>query len=275
MTIDEFASLFGFRKPAIGVVHLLPLPGSPGYGGSMADVVERARSDAAAYRDAGFHGLIVENYGDVPFWPDRVGPETVAAMSAVVWEVARSVRLPVGVNVLRNDARAALAIAAAVGARFVRVNVHTGAMVTDQGIIEGRAAETARFRKQLGAGTFIFADVLVKHGQPLGQIGVEAAVADTVERGLADAVIVTGQATGEPCDLEELARAKRAAGEVPVLAGSGVNADNVGEILAMADGVVVGTSVKLDARTSQPVDRARATEFITALRGCVEAASGR
>jgi membrane complex biogenesis BtpA family protein len=132
------------------MIHLPALPGAPGFGGSMERVIERATTDARSLDEAGFDGLLVENYGDVPFFRGRVPSETVAAITAALVAIRGASRLPVGVNVLRNDPVSAVGIAAATGARFVRANVHTGSMWTDQGLIEGRAAETMRTRAALG-----------------------------------------------------------------------------------------------------------------------------
>src|SRR5688500_10743558 len=148
LTREQFAARFG-RRAVFGMVHLLPLPGAPLWGGSMDELIEAATRDAKAIFEGGCDGVVVENFGDRPFFPTRVPPETVAAMARVVAEVGRAVTLQIGVNVLRNDAHSALAIASATGAAFIRVNVHTGAMVTDQGIIEGTAAETLRLRASL------------------------------------------------------------------------------------------------------------------------------
>src|SRR5512140_1246284 len=193
-----FQALFPGYFPLIGVVHLPPLPGSPGHVLSRSEVRDRASADAAAYVRAGFDGLLVENFGDHPFFPDAVEPHTVALMAllvARVREVARSLaphrRVPVGVNVLRNDARAAIGIAAATGAEFVRVNVHVGAMVTDQGILAGKAHETLRYRAALRSDAAVFADVLVKHAAPLGAVDLETSARDTFRRGGAAALVVT------------------------------------------------------------------------------------
>ncbi|MDW8367240.1 MAG: BtpA/SgcQ family protein [Abditibacteriales bacterium] len=245
--------MFRSAKPLIGMVHLLPLPGSVRFAGDLDAVVQRALEDAHALAQGGADGVLVENFGDAPFHK-YVEPHTVAAMAIVVKEVVRAVNVPVGVNVLRNDAQAALAIAAAAGARFIRVNVHTGAMVTDQGIIEGCADETLRYRKMLGADVKIFADVFVKHAAPLGMQTLEQAAKDTAYRGLADALIITGAATGEAPALDDLRRVKTAVPDVPVFVGSGVNAENIGQILSIADGVIVGTSVKGEGRAENPVD---------------------
>ncbi len=253
----------GGEKLLLGVVHLPPLPGAPRYeGGGLDPVVEHARADAEALLRAGFHGFIVENFGDAPFFAGAVPPVVVASMTAVLQQLPVEGAV-VGVNVLRNDAASALAVATAVGAAFIRVNVHVGAMVTDQGVVEGRAAETLRLRAALGAEVGILADVDVKHARPLGgPTDLLEATRETVGRGLADGVIVTGRATGAPVDPGDLRRVRDAAADHLVLAGSGATADNVAELLAIADGVIVGTSLKHGGDVRAPVDPARAAAFM-------------
>src|SRR5687768_120118 len=186
------------RKLLIGMVHLLPLPGAPGWQGRLHDVIQRALADAAALEAAGFDALLVENFGDAPFFPDAVPAVTTAAMTVVIARLAQSTRLPFGVNVLRNDAASALAIAAATDASFIRVNVHSGAMLTDQGWLSGRAHETVRQRAQLGAPVAICADVLVKHAIAPPGADLAGIARDTRIRGQADVLIVTGAATCAP-----------------------------------------------------------------------------
>jgi membrane complex biogenesis BtpA family protein len=173
--------------------------------------------------------------------------------------------LPVGINALRNDALAALGVATAVGARFIRVNVLMGAMVADQGIIEGQAHILLRRRRELGASVYIFADVMVKHARPLGGGDLAESARELAERGLADALIVTGQGTGERPALEDLRKVKEATPHVPVLAGSGVTTDNALEILSASDGAIVGTSLKRDGQTESEVDIARIRMLMTRL----------
>jgi hypothetical protein len=165
LTRTAFASRFSARA-VFGMIHLGPLPGAPLFT-SLDEVIAAALADARAIRDGGCDGFAIENYGDRPFTRGRVEAETVAAMTRVIAEVVREVRLPFGVNVLRNDALSALAIAAATGAAFIHVNVHTGAAVTDQGIIEGGAYATLRKRAALAPKVLIFADYLVKHATPM------------------------------------------------------------------------------------------------------------
>lgn len=233
----------------------------------MSQVLDRADADARALEGGGSDGLIVENFGDAPFCKDRVEAHTMAAMTLAVAAVREATQIPVGVNVLRNDSQSALAIAAVTGASFIRVNVHTGAMLTDQGLIEGQAYETIRYRKELGAEIKVLADVLVKHAVPLGDQSLEQAAKDTVYRGLADALIVTGSGTGEPTAMEDVLRTKEAVPDYPVLVGSGVREANVAELLSLADGVIVGTSLKQDEVTTNPVDEKRVARLMTVVKG--------
>jgi len=264
--MDVLGEIFGKSKSLIGVVHLAPLPGSPRWGGDMASVVERALADAAALDGAGFDGLILENFGDAPFARGFAGRGAVAAMAAVGARVAHVCGLPLGVNVLRNDARSAVAVAAAVGARFIRVNVHVGAAVTDQGIIEGDAMETMRAVREISPGLSVFADVYVKHAAPLGASSLERAAQDTVERGLASALIVTGEATGSPAPLERVRRVRAAVPDVPVLVGSGVTAETVRGSLNVADGVIVGSAIMKDGRGGGAIEPEGALAFVERAR---------
>lgn len=244
------------------MIHLPPLPGAPRWGGSMAAVRDSATADARALQEGGVDALLVENYGDSPFHK-TVGPETVAALTAAVLAVRDVADLPVGVNVLRNDAAAALAVAAATGARFIRVNVHTGGMYTDQGWIEGHAAETVRLRDRIAPDVAILADVLVKHATPPAGLTLEAAVRDAAERGQADAVIVSGPATGAATSGRDVGTAV-ATTDVPVLVGSGVTAATIAATLDMAAGVIVGSALMRDGRAGGPVDEDRVRRLVEA-----------
>ena len=255
-------------KEIIGVVHLLPLPGSPGWKGDLDSVVEHALRDTEALARGGIDAVIFENFGDVPFLRGPVPPETVAAMAVVIESVANNVEVPFGVNVLRNDPVAALGLAYATGGEFIRVNVHTGVMVTDQGIIEGRAEDTVRRRSALEAPVKLLADVLVKHAVPLGEQDIRDAAKAAVYRGLADALIVTGAFTGEEADIADVKAVKEVVPEgTPVLVGSGVTEANIGDYLEWADGVIVGTSLKRGGVVSNPVDVERVARLVSAGRG--------
>ena len=253
-------------KTLIGVIHLRPLPGSPRWRGHWEAVLELAVKDAQAYERGGAHALFIENFGDVPFTKASVGPETVAAMTAAGCAVRQAVKLPIGFNVLRNDARAALAICAACGGSFIRVNVHTGAMLTDQGLIEGDAYHTLRFRAHISPETEIFADVHVKHAVPLGDWSIEDSARDTVERGLADALIVSGTGTGMATDVAGLQRVRSACPQANILLGSGVTVENARDYLSIADGFIVGSSLKAGGKLANPVDSKRVAALVRAMK---------
>jgi len=263
MRLEE---LFKVSKPIIGVVHLKPLPGSPRYKGSMDEILDRALSDAKALEEGGVDGVIIENYGDAPYLPGKVGPETVASMAIVTREVVKQLSIPVGVNVLRSDGEAALAIAATCGASFIRVNVYTGVYVTDQGLIEGRSHAIMRAKAMLKADVKVFADVAVKHAASLAQRPLIDEALDSVERGLADAIIITGARTGQPPSLKELIELKEALRDVPVIVGSGVNEENVVELLRVADGAIIGTYFKRGGIIEEEVDTSRVARLISIVK---------
>ena len=256
-------------KPIIGMLHAPPLPGSPRYGADWEAVIRAVLVDAETLVDAGFHALMLENFGDAPFFPRRVPAETVAAMTRLAAEVARRFDVPLGINVLRNDGESALAIAATVGAAFIRVNVLCGARVTDQGLIEGIAHDLLRLRRRLGADAVqVLADVDVKHSAPLATRPIEEAVEDTIGRGGADAIIVSGTATGMPINRDHLDAARIAAGETMLYVGSGVTPLSLPELWPYADGFIVGTALKQDGVTTNAADSDRARELMAAYRAC-------
>jgi uncharacterized protein len=212
------------------------------------------------------HGLMLENFGDTPFFPGRVPPYVVAHLTAIAVEIRRRFSLPLGINVLRNDGLSALAVAHASGAEFIRVNILSGARLTDQGIIQGIAHNLLRERKLLGAERVrIFADVNVKHSTPLGDRPLAEEVADTIQRGGADAVIVSGHGTGQPTDEVELHQVHKAAGDTPVLVGSGVCSQTVDQLSKFADGYIVGSAIKQDGLVTGPIDLVRVRELIAAV----------
>ena len=259
-----------FRSPRlIGVIHLKPLPGSPGYSGPMAAVLEAAAADATAWREGGADAVLIENFGDIPFARTRVDPETVAAMAwaARVVREELGVEIPMGFNVLRNDARAALGLCAACGGSFLRVNVLTGTAVTDQGVIEGDAFRLTRERDRIAPEVKILADIHVKHARPLGGGSLADAARDTGGRGGADALILTGSATGSPVRPDDLATVREAAPGSPVLLGSGTDPESLRSLRDQLAGAIVGTWAKREARIDQPVDPARVRELVQALCG--------
>lgn len=272
---EEFVGLL--EPGVIGMIHLPALPGSPAWGGNLAAVEAFALRDAEALVAGGVRAIMIENYHDVPFHPGPVPVETAAAMTRLISAVRLAyphVRL--GVNVLRNDAAAAMAVAVATGAHFVRVNVHTGAAVTDQGPIVGRAWETLRKRRELGADradsyVAILADVRVKHARPMVERPLAEEAQDLRLRGLADGVIVTGVATGAGADPQAVKTVRAALPDCPLLVGSGMDLGNIGSFVPAADGCIVGSSLKEDeSGNGQPqVSATRVAGFVEAFRAAV------
>lgn len=256
----------------IGAVHLPPMPGDPRHGSEgFSRVREVALHDAEALVRGGCDALVVENFGSAPFAKgtreERVPPHQLACLSLVGWQCRRELGVAVGLNCLRNDAIGALGAAAAAELDFVRINVHTGAQVTDQGLIEGEAHRSLRYRRHLGADRIaLLADVLVKHASPLADTPIEVAVQDCLERGLADAVLVTGPATGAAVDSDQLERARAAAGDRPLLIGSGLTPQRAPTLAPLADGAIVGSWVKRDASIHGPVDEDRVRQLADVTR---------
>jgi membrane complex biogenesis BtpA family protein len=264
LTRDDFTKRFS-RNAVIGMVHVGALPGSPRFEGSISAVIEAAIRDARALREGGCDAMAFENFGDRPFFKECVPAETIAGLTRVIAEVVAAVPLPFGVNVLRNDAASAVAIAATTGAAFIRVNVHTGAMITDQGIIEGRAADTLRKRAALCPDVLIFADHMVKHAAPLAAVDEVRAAKDLRNRGLADGIIISGSETGAEADRTGFEGIREALADAPILIGSGLSEGNAAAFRA-ADGAIVGTSIKIDGRVEAPVDPDRVARLVAAFK---------
>ncbi|MBI2212800.1 MAG: BtpA/SgcQ family protein [Acidobacteria bacterium] len=264
LDLASFHARFG-EMPVFGMVHLLPLPGAPLFGGSIAEVIDHAVGDAKAIAEGGAAGLVIENFGDKPFGK-TVQAETIAAMSRVIGEIAREVTIPFGVNALRSDGLAALAIAVATGAAFIRINVHSGAMLTDQGVIEGDAATVLRRRRELGAASVaIFADHLVKHAAPIAAIDPAQSAKDLRYRGLADAIVGSGAETGGEADPHRFVLLRSAVPDAPLLIGSGLTEMNARRYRGLIDGAIVGTSLKRDGDVAAPVERARVRAVVDAV----------
>ncbi|MFT7520728.1 MAG: membrane complex biogenesis BtpA family protein [Kiritimatiellia bacterium] len=260
----------------IGVVHLPPMPGDPACDEPNFDACLRwARRDAQRLVDGGVDAIIVENFGSAPFARGTAEqPAPPQHLAAITLAVAQTLELgvPVGVNVLRNDAMAAMGIAAATGAHFIRVNVHVGAYVTDQGLIQGRAYETLRYRRALQAQHInILADVRVKHATPVAPVDIATEVGDCLLRGGADAVIVTGSGTGKPVDLELLRDVRRAAQSGPVFIGSGMTPERAITLGPLVQGAIVGTWIKENGDVRAPVDVDRVRAMAAALRDVLHA----
>jgi len=260
----KFTELFEAPKPLIGCIHLMPLPGSPLYGGRMREVYDTALREVEVFKRNSIDGLIVENFRDKPFYPDRIPAETIAALTALTREVVKAALVPVGVNALRNDAQSALAIATAAEAHFIRVNVHMNAVVSEQGIIQGESHNTLRLRAALRSEVLIFADVGVKHAAPLADRGLAVETKDLADRGLADAIIVSGELTGSETRVEDVEIVRRNA-DLPILIGSGATPENLHRVYSKVDGFIVGSYFKKDGKADNLVDENRVKAFTDAL----------
>jgi uncharacterized protein len=253
-------------KALVGMIHLPPLPGSIGYQGQPFDqIVEQALRDARVLHESGFHAAIVQNTHDVPF--TATAPlETVAFLSAIGWALRREVDLPLGVNVLKNDAESALAIAAAIGAIFVRLKVYVGAMLGAEGVLEPAAPVALRTRQRLGTTTEIWADVFDRTSVPLVPQPLEQVAEWAVKFGGAAALIVTGASWSET--LQMVATARRGAPDTPIAIGGGVTQANVAEALAHADLAIVGSALEEHPFTG-PLSAAKARTLAAAALGGV------
>lgn len=270
LRLKSLSEMFGVEKPIIGMVHLWPLPGAPGYTGyGIQTIVDHALRDAEALVEGGVDGLMVENMWDWPYYVGaEVKPEAIAAQAVAARKVVEAVDLPVGINVIHNGGVVALAIAVAAGARFMRVCILTGARLWDTGELDhGCAADLLRKRKELHAeGLKLFADVDKKHSIPFPGLDLATHIEWTRFYG-ADALIVSGRMTGDAPDLEKVRRAKELAGDCPLLLGSGTNEKNIADLLRYADGAIVGTSLKVDGIGENPVDVERVRRYMAAARG--------
>lgn len=276
--LKSLADLFGVPKPVIGMVHLWPLPGAPGYTGyGMGKIVEQALRDAEALVEGGVDALMVENMWDLPYYVGRdVKPEAMTAQAVAAAEVVRRFSsLPVGINVIHNGGVVCLAIAVAAGARFMRVCILTGARLWDTGELDhGCAAELIRKRKELHAEHIhIFADVDKKHSVAFPGLDLATHIEWTQFYG-ADALIVSGKMTGSAPDLDDVRETRRLANR-PVLIGSGSSEENIATFLQYADGVIVGSSLKKDGVMENPVDTARVRRFAEAVRAVRETPAAR
>lgn len=259
---------FKVDKPVIGMIHLLPLPGSPKYDSidySLDKTISKAVKEAKIYQECGVDGIQIENQWDRPFIKsDKIGFETVAAMSVVVNEVSKVLDIPYGVNVHMNGALPALAIAQATGARWIRVFEYISAYISYTGLTEGVAGELARYRSYLQANDRVdfYCDVNVKHGSHfiVNDRHIKDLAYDAQEQG-ADSIIITGFQTGEAPSCEKVKEASSKT-DLPIFLGSGVNQENISELITVADGFIVGSYFKKDGKIENELDPQRIEKFM-------------
>lgn len=262
MTTGVLERLFGRPKPVIAMMHLLPLPGRPLFdrAGGMRAVVDALRRDLEALQAGGVDGLLFCNEGDRPY-PLTTGIAPIAAMAAAIGELRPEIRLPFGADMLW-DPFAALAVAKGVGASFVR-EVFTGVWDSDMGLWQPDAARALDFRSQIaGDDIRLFFNIEPEFARPLAPRPIGALARSVVTSSLADALLISGPMAGAAANLDHIREAKDAVPGVPVLANTGVRIETVAETLAVADGVIVGTGLKRDGYTWNPVDPDRVARFM-------------
>lgn len=267
---ERFHQVFPDRPPVIGMVHLHALPGSPNYGGSLDSVIAKALVDAKTLESNGVDALLVENLHDYPYYPETIEPETVASATLCAKAVAEQSALPIGINILRNSWKASLAIALAVGAKFIRLNVLTDAMLTDQGVISGAAHLVARYRQQIGAeSVLILADLLTKHAAPLAVRPVPVIAADMLKRGGADGILLSGDDSSRPAPMSMVSEVKGYIPDAPLIFGSGMTAERAREYSKVADGAIFGWGSKPGADMLKPVSAEMTAAFTSEWRAGV------
>jgi uncharacterized protein len=263
--------LFGVDKPIIAMLHLPAMPGRPRHDreAGMGHLVDSVGRDLDALQQAGVDGFLFCNEADLPY-QIGVGPEVAAGMAAVIGQVRSALTLPFGVNLVW-DPVSSLAVARATGACFVR-EVFTGVFESDLGMMQPDFGAIAAYREQIGAGTVaLFSNITPEFASTVGTRSVAQRAQSAAYLGI-DAILISGQITGTSTSVRDLLEAKTAVPDLPVLANTGVREDTVDEILAIADGVFVGTSLKRDGVTWNAVDPERAGRFMTAVhrvRGAV------
>jgi len=257
------SNFFKDSKAIIGMIHVDALPGTPKSSLRLPEIIAKAKAEAVMYRDAGIDMLAIENMHDVPYCNQIVGPEIVAAMTIVGYEVKNATGLHCGIQILAGANIEALGAAHAAGLDFIRAEGFVFAHVADEGWIDGQAAKILRYRRQIGAEqVLVITDIKKKHSSHAITADVDIAeVAHAAEFFLSDGVIVTGAATGMTASLDELARVKKAV-QIPVLVGSGVTVDNVEEYLALADALIIGSYFKHDGHWTQGVNVERVQAFM-------------
>jgi len=268
LRLDSLQAMFGVTKPIVGMIHLWPLPGAPGYGGYGIDkILDEALYDAEAMLTGGVDGLIVENMWDLPYYVGADAQmEAVTAQAIAARKIKEMAGVPVGVNVIHNGWRAELSIAIAAGLDFMRVCILTGSRLWDTGDLDrGCAADLLRKRKELGAEQVkLFADVDKKHSVPFPGVDLETHI-EWTEFYRADALIVSGRMTGAAPPLDKVRRAREAATR-PILMGSGTTAENIADFLQYADGAIVGSSLKVDGVMENRVDAEQVRHYMEAVK---------
>lgn len=258
--MNSLDKIFRTKKPIIGMIHFMPLLGYKDYAGIDA-VLNKALVDLKALNKGGVNGIMIENNYDIPH-KIFVGPETIGCMTYLTAEIIKNTKLPVGISVLWNDYKVALAIAKVCGAKFIRVPVFVDNVRTNYGNIFGNPEGVLSFRKRIGANNvLLFTDIHVKHSVLLSKNSLEESALQAIREG-SDALIITGKWTGDAPDINKLKRVREVVSDFPILVGSGATKDNISQLMKYADGVIVGTSLKSGKRQNKNVNIKKYDEVI-------------
>lgn len=255
---------FPHRKPVIAMIHVGALPGTASHRLSLSEIERQALKEAAIYRQAGVHGLLIENMHDTPYLKGAVGPEIVATLAVIAREIKRASHLPCGIQILAGANQEALAVALAARLDFIRAEAYSFAHVADEGLMESCAGELLRYRRTIGAdAVHVWADIKKKHSSHAITADINIGeVAHAVEFMRGDAVIVTGTTTGDSPELADL-RQTQTATSLPVYLGSGITHKNLGSYFRLADGFIVGSEFKEDGKWFNPLDGERVARFMS------------
>jgi len=264
--MKRFYSLFDGKKPVIGMIHLLPLPGSPQYKNSMKEIENAALHDLYALENGGANAAIIENFGDIPY-TTQVSTATFASMCTIATKIAERASIPLGINIQYNCVEYEWALACAIGAKFIRVEAFVENRAGAHGVVYATAAELMRLKAFHPSETMIFADINAKHTTSLTNQPISLSVKEAIECG-ADALILTGIRTGVNPSIEDLVEVKEIASDTPILLGSGINISNASKYYESADGAIIGSSLKEDGNVFKRIDETRVKDFIKAVGSC-------
>ncbi len=261
--MEKFKKVFKQSKPVIGMIHVQALPGTPNYKGDVKAIISKAIEEAKLYKAAGVDSIAIENMHDVPYLKGNVGPEVTALMSIIAYEVKNVSQLPCGIQILAGANKQALAAALASGIDFIRAEGFVFAHVADEGIIESNAGELLRYRKQIGAeNILVFTDIKKKHSSHSITADVDLKeTAKAAEFFISDGLIITGSATGEEANQNDVKIVKEST-SIPVLVGSGINEKNIESYIDSADGFIIGSHFKVDGKWNNEIDKTRVDNFM-------------
>ncbi len=260
-------NLFDLYKPIIGMIHVDALPGTPKFKNDIPSIIKKAKEEALLYKSLGIPSLMIENMHDIPYLNRNVGPEITSLMSIILYEIKQLFGLPTGIQILAGANKEALAAAQSAGADFIRAEGFVFAHVADEGIFNSDAGELLRYRRYINADNIqIFTDIKKKHSSH--SITADTDILETAKAAeffLSDGVILTGLSTGTEPSLDEIKNVKSNI-NIPVIAGSGITADNVNEYFENCDGLIVGSYFKKDGKWYNPIDPERVDKLLKKIK---------